>query len=504
MRIRHSSAQEVHLGFHSAEACKARFGLAGKFNAYYALLFLVLLVILAPIWIVKYPGMVDYPNHLVRCYMLAHYHDNPIWQQRFVVVHDPIPNLGIELVVMPLTRLLPLMVCGKVFLSLAAALYVLGCSAVGRYVTGKPNWLALIAAFTFYNQTLFMGFASYVLGIGFFLCAFAFWLRVRDRMTPFHFFLCCLLSIAAFLVHLTSITLLAVACFTVAFLDFLRNRKLPGFIVKVAWLACPLLLMVFFMKSSGRVGHLAWTSPIGKLHGLFQMFSSYRPMLNLIIGVVLLACALVILMRSKIHLTAVAGLVFLLLFFITPMEILTASYVDKRYIVPGFLLLVLSIEPRWGRWQKAAVAVALAVMTIRMGAITADWLTISRRSEQVLAMGQVLPEGSRIYALVPDADDTPKFDRGFIHVIQFWTLSRNADISTLFAMSGQQPLVTRHPPCGGPEWAECFASYDFVWTKVPPPSIREILLGIATPAVTWEKVTLWRVNRSSLSGQRAP
>src|ERR1035441_5642758 len=115
-----------------------------ELKAYYAALLVVLLMVLAPIWIVKYPGMVDYPNHLVRCYILAHYHDNPLWQQRYLLDLSPLPNLAIDLIVTPLLRILPLIVAGKVFLSLAAALYVLGCSEVGRTVIGKLNWLALV------------------------------------------------------------------------------------------------------------------------------------------------------------------------------------------------------------------------------------------------------------------------------------------------------------------------------------------------------------------------
>jgi hypothetical protein len=58
-------------------------------RAYYAVLVVVLAVILIPIWIVDYPGMADYPNHLVRCYILAHYHENPLWQQRSKKKHLP-------------------------------------------------------------------------------------------------------------------------------------------------------------------------------------------------------------------------------------------------------------------------------------------------------------------------------------------------------------------------------------------------------------------------------
>ena len=470
---------------------------AAESKAYYAALLIVLLAILAPMWVVDYPGMVDYPNHLVRCYILAHYHDNLIWQQRYFLDHSPVPNLAIDLIVTPLLRILPLLVAGKVFLSLTAALYVLGCSAVGRAVTGKPNWLALLCAFTFYNSALLYGFVNYVFGIGVFLCIFAFWLRIRNAMTPLRLLVCCLLSMVAYFTHLSSIAILGVACVTIALLDFIRDHRIRRLFVNVIWLATPVLLMVGFMKSNGRVGILEWSTVGGKLINLLSPVRSYSVAVDAGIIAVLIVCAVVILRGCKVHSIAVVSLVLLLLFLITPKTLFTSTSADSRYVIPCYLMLVLSIEPRWGRWQKAALAVALAAMLVRTGSITSNWLTINHRNQQVLAMGDGLPAGAHIYALQPVSSISAKLDRGFVHVIEFWTISHGADISTLFALPGQQPLVFRQTPCDVSELDKCLDSYDFVWTYDPPASARQIILRHAVPATTWENVTLWRVNRTA-------
>jgi hypothetical protein len=180
------------------------------------------------------------------------------------------------------------------------------------------------------------------------------------------------------------------------------------------------------------------------------------------------------------------------------MVLFTSSAADARYVIPAYMLLILSIEPHWGRWQKAALAVALAAMAIRTGSITADWLTISHRSEQVLSMGQILPAGARIYVFKP-ALNASKLDRGSSHVIEFWAVSKDADLSTFFALPGQQLLVRRQPLCDDPEWTKCLASYDYIWSYDPPASVRQDITRLATPAAVWEKVTLWRVNRTAAS-----
>jgi len=500
-----SLAGRVSCFLQPATAGEAQPVSARELKAYYAALLAVFFVLLVPIWIVKYPGMVDYPNHLTRCYILAHYHDNPVFQQRYILDRSPLPNLAIDLIVTPLLRFLPLLVAGKVFLSLAAALYVGGCSAVGRAVTGKPDWLALVCAFTFYNSQLLFGFVNFVFGAGIFLCVFAFWLRIRNAMTPLRFLFCCLLSIAAFLAHLSSVVILGVACCTVALLDFLRDRKARGLIVKLAWLACPLLFMeAFVKKNSGQIGTIAWGLPSEKLIALLTPVRTYSMAMDVGLISVLLLCAWAMLKGSKVYSAAVAGLVLFTLFLITPKVLFGMYPADARYVIYAYVLLILSIEPRWGRWQKAALAVALTAMVIRTGSIAANWRTISRRSEQVLAMGQDLPEGARIYVWRLPLGASPKLDRGFGHVIQLWAVSHDADVSTLFASRGQQPLLFRQPPCSDPELAKCFAGYDYIWTYDPPAALRQAVLPDATPVATWEKVTLWRVNRASASSVDNP
>jgi hypothetical protein len=492
-------------------------GLLGESKAYYAALLIVLAALLIPIWTVTYPSMVDFPNHLTRCYILAHYYDNPVWQQRFIVVHGPIPDLAIEIVVLPLLRLLPLMVCGRLFLSLAALLYVAGCSEVGRAVTGKTNWLALIGAFTFYNSALLLGFVNYLFGLGVFLCAFAFWLRVRNAMTPWRFLFCCLLSITAFLAHLSSIALLGLACVTIALLDFIQDRKLPRLLVKVAWLASPAPLIAGWLGSSAlhiantpksheQAGTIAWGTLGGKLATLLWPVRSYRMAADIGLVILLLVCALAMRKGCKVHRAAFAGLLLSGLFLVTPGVIYTTSAADARYVIPAFLLLILPVEPHWGRREKIALAVALAAMALHLGSITADWLTISRNNEQVLAMGDGLPQGARVYVFQPPVTLMTKRDRDYFHLIQFWTVSRGADISTLFTYPGQQPLLRRQPVCGNKEWTQCIDGFDYIWTYDPPTPLRQEISRLASAASTWDKVTLWRVNHAeapSLNGATA-
>jgi hypothetical protein len=466
-----------------------------EINLYYVAFFLVLAAVIAPLWIVDYPGMVDYPNHLVRCYILAHYHENPVWQQRYALDLTPLPNLAMDLIVAPLARWIPLITSGKIFLTLAATLYVIGCSELGRAIAGRPNWLALFAAFTFYNSSLLYGFVNYIFGVGVFLCVLAFWLRARNRMSAWRFFLLCFLGVVAWLSHLSSFAFLGITCTTIALVDFHRDRSIRHGLLNLAWLVCPVLLMMSFLRGSGSVGRVEWSTITEKATYLMSPIRSYSNLVDGIVLVVLIAGALVIARNSRFHQPAFAVPVMFVLFLVTPKVLFTSSAADARYVLPAFVLLVVSVETQWGRPQKAAFAIILLAMGMRTAGIATAWVAIDQRSRQLLQIGSVLPADARVYVVQPASTDIPKQDRGFVHTIEFWTVSRGASLSSLFAISGQQPLVLRQPVCLGSDWTKCLVDYDYVWTNAPSPSIRQDLLSMATPAASWEGVTLWRLPR---------
>src|SRR5579862_9898961 len=90
-------------------------------------LFLALNVLTClPIWLVAYPPLVDYPNHLARMYILYHHGDVEVFQQRYDRVAEVVPNLAMESIVIPLQAVVPVEVAGKIFLSLVLLAFHFG------------------------------------------------------------------------------------------------------------------------------------------------------------------------------------------------------------------------------------------------------------------------------------------------------------------------------------------------------------------------------------------
>ena len=441
--------------------------------------------------------MVDYPNHLTRCFVLAHYAADPVWQAKYYIVHTPSPNLAIDLIVAPLNHFLPIFVSGKIFLTLTALLYLLGCIWLGHAIIGKRNWIAPLAALTFYNSALLYGFVNYVFGVAVFLCAFAFWMQSRNRMSVVRFLLCCLLSLAAYLSHLSSFVFLGVACVTVAAMEWLRHRSLLLLVRQLAWLGCPVLMMAGFVKHGSKAagGGIEWATIKEKAIFLFGPIRTYSLAFDAVVLAIVLVCAVILVRKSKIHPAAMAGVAMFCLFLITPTALLTVSGADERYVIPAFLLLILSVEPSWGRAQRVAIVVATIAMIVRTGAIAVNWVAIDRREQQVLQMGSVLPENARVFVVGPHQErELPKLDRGFPHVINLWALSHHASVSLFFLIPGQQPLLSRQPLCDALE-SSCLAQYDYIWTDGPLPDTEQFVRSVADPAAVWESVTLWRIRR---------
>src|SRR5580704_19535091 len=78
-------------------------------------------MLLAPIWIVSFPPLLDYPNHLARAFVLAHLNDSHFsFQQFYRSDWGAYPYLGMDASLAVLGRLFPIETAGRVYLSLCA------------------------------------------------------------------------------------------------------------------------------------------------------------------------------------------------------------------------------------------------------------------------------------------------------------------------------------------------------------------------------------------------
>lgn len=464
---------------------------------YHVLLAVVAAAMIAPLLAFDYPGMIDYPSHLARCYIIAHFHAVPFWARYYRIEFGPIPNLAIEAITVPLMRLLHLapLVAGKIFLTLIALLYFAGCFAIG----GKSNWLAPLAALTFFNASLLWGFVNFMFGLSLAFLVFALWLRQRHRYGWGGFAGLCVLSLPVYLAHLGAIAILGLMCCAIAIPEWLEDHRFGKLILQLGWLGCPVALLFFgFFQRNGKLGRMAWPPLKQKAIHALSLVRTYHMRLDAGMAVLAAAGAIVLVWRSRWRRDlATVGVVLLAFYVIMPGKLFTASNIDGRFVAPACVMLALSLRPKWTRRRSVAFAALLLLMLARVGVIAWSWSRINARSRQALAMGSSLPPGARVDVLQTPRTPRDEFKRdiGLTRVVDLWAITRGSYESNIFAKAGQQPLIQRSDlaTCYAHPGSGCLEHFDYVWTDWAPPPLAADLRARAQPVARWRGATLWRI-----------
>lgn len=78
----------------------------------------------APIWLVSYPPLTDYPKHLLLAKVMNEFNDPIYPYSRFFELHRfPIPNIIFELAIIALLPVFNILTAGKIVLSLSMILF---------------------------------------------------------------------------------------------------------------------------------------------------------------------------------------------------------------------------------------------------------------------------------------------------------------------------------------------------------------------------------------------
>ena len=125
---------------------------------------LFVLMSLIPIWTVHTPPLVDYPNHMARMHIFVHAHESPTLQQYYEVRWAVLPNLAMDVVIPSLTKVVPLEVAGKLFLSLIFVLLSMGVLALHRALHDEYSAWPVLCEFFLYNNVFRLGFLNYLFG----------------------------------------------------------------------------------------------------------------------------------------------------------------------------------------------------------------------------------------------------------------------------------------------------------------------------------------------------
>jgi hypothetical protein len=434
-------------------------------------------LLLAPIWTVRYPLLIDYPNHLASAFALAHLNDPAFHLNQFYAANwNTYPYLTMDVLLLGLQRIVSIDIAGRLLLSLA----VLSVPAGAWFFIRRANpgqeslsvWALLVSSNLFFFLYGFLNL-QFSLAIGLFLLGV--WLRHLERPRAISWCALPPLTTMLYFTHLMSFGVVAVVMTVYAIVARLRWRQ-----ALFAWgLFLPGALLYLHATMSLHASHaLQFRSLAAKAAGLLVVVLSYSPAIDFLTLLVAIG-AVVWARRAKPrvawgrHWLWVTGCLFAL-YWIFPASYGAGMDADRR-LLPFVVLLGLGslrMAPKRGR---ALAAIAALLFGLRGSALEIDSVRAQPHLASMAESFRAIPKGARVLPLVDWAEGRPMVERHFwaYGVIQGGWFS-----PCLFHDPGVQPFAIKakvYNPYGpafaevkSVDWTAVRNDYDYVWSFRSP------------------------------------
>lgn len=425
---------------------------------------LILMVLLAPFFVVDVPAALDYPNHLARFYILAHPND-PVLSRIYAAHWSPLPNIGVDLIGAALLRVLPVHVAGRILLALSLVSPLAGTVVYARAAFGRWTWCSLGAGVVAFNGAFFFGSMNFLFSLGVALAGAAAWRVLRRRRDPAPAALAgVVIGLVAYLCHLLGFAffaLLIVAQEAEALLALRgdgrlrRDHVIRTAVILAAALGPSVALYVFTHRSLQRGDLVFWDWP-RKLVEWAKPFVIYDFWLTCLTAAVLLVVGAEV--RRRAQRASGVGLTLAtlaVLFVVAPYAVGGGADLESRFPVMAAFLVFGGLDPQLSLRQARAVAAALVALGVgRSADVAFNWRGHAGDLGELRAALASVGPGSKVLLALTGFQDQLREGRGRVlqgvsrvdeHMAALVALERHAFWPLLFADPGQQPVVVLPP-----------------------------------------------------------
>lgn len=423
---------------------------------------LALLVALTalPAAVTTLPPLIDFYSHIGRYKIELDLASSPLLQRNWDFEWKLIANLGIDLLIIPLSALFGLERAAWLVGVCLPPLVASGFLRTARAVHGHIPATALPALPFALAYPYQYGFVNFWLGVGLAFHLYAGWVSRRrsDGAASGLPFLAAGLGLWLTHVFAWGILGVLVGCAELARVWRDGERRL----VRLAWrlfarmwpLLAPLPLMVVWRRNGEGAASLGWFDWGLKLRHLTHVLRDQLHALD----IASLAAALFLIyfawrtprVSAKPELSLAAA-VFLGLFVLFPFVLFGSAYADARLsaVILATALLSFAVTERAGRTASLIAAAAVAFHVVRIAVGTAGFVAYDRDHQQKLAALDHVPRGARIVALV-GVDCAPPWRLPRLeHIPSLAILKRDAFVNAQWDAPGAQlviPLAGRGTP----------------------------------------------------------
>ena len=461
------------------------------------------------------PPLVDLPGHMGRYRVQLDLDSSPGLQRFYSFQFLLIGNLGVDLLVIPLSKIFGLELAVKLIILSIPPMTVAGFLWVAREVHGRIPPTALFALPFAYSFPFIFGFVNFALSMAFAMLAFGLWLQLARKG---HFRLRAALfvpiSFLIWLTHTFGWGTLGVLAFSAELvrqhdrgIGVARSAVNAG--IHCLSLAPPILLMLLWRNASGVGGETAdWLNWRAKLNWVFMALRERWFALDAASIVFVLFIILRAITSKRIGFSrnlSASALFLMLVYMLLPRIVFGSAYADMR--LAPFMLAVAVLAIRPGADQSASfvrgVALAgLAFFLLRIAATTVSFGLYDRDYDRELRALDHIPPGARLVSFVGMSCRTPWAMTRLEHLPGIALVRREAFSNDQWSMAGAQLLATDYPPaagfdrdpsqfvtrlqCHGELWRSLDASlrdfprnaFDYVWLVQPPAHDARLTAGL--------------------------
>jgi hypothetical protein len=473
------------------------------------------------------PPMVDLPGHMGRYAVQLDIAQSETLQHWYNFDWALIGNLGIDLLIVPLSAVFGLELAVKLIVLAIPMMTAGGFLWVAKEVHGRIPPTALFALPLAYNFPFAFGFVNFALSMALAFLAFAFWLRLaRLGKTGVRAAIFIPISLLVWVTHTFGWGTLGVMAFSAELVrqfDLKRPFYVAGFRAGLHALALtpPVLFMVLWRSGGHVTGQTAdWFNWNKKYDWLIMALRDRWETFDLVsLGLIGLVLAIGLLAFRKLQYSrnlAASALFLALVYLLLPRIVFGSAYADMRLVPYMIAVAVIAIRFRGEtdrEWGRVLAATGLLFFAVRTAGTTVSLWLYDREYDRTLAALDHVPREARLLTFTGRSCQDVWMMSRLEHISGIALVRRNAYSNDQWSMPGAQLLTVRYHEgrgfnadpsqlvtavrCRGEFWRpinkalERFPrnAFDYVWLVNPPPHDPELLRGLQP---------LWRSGSSVL------
>ncbi|MGB7624749.1 MAG: hypothetical protein WBN92_20575 [Terriglobia bacterium] len=481
---------------------------------YWRILFIVLLggILLIPIWLVEFPPLLDYPNHLAQTFVLSHLNDpNFHFSEFYGKEWHFYPYLTMNGFLMGMQQIIPLELAGRLFLSICALALPLCIWFFLRHANPGNDLLSFWSLLLSYNVFFLYGYLNFYLGVALSFLALGLWIRYLARPGLFRWVLSFAAVTGVYATHLFSFAIVGIVMTT-----YLLWKRASWRQFALSWLlflpGC--LFYIRIPMGIGAAHDLTFASVGDKLDWLTGFLRGYSPSIDRFTLIILLICALLAWWRNPEfkwnYEWALVSSILFILFWALPVGLGEGWDIYPR-VLPILFVALLSTA-HIGRRARWLLLVPLLLFFIRIVDISEHFLS-ERPALAVLAQSfDVIPKNARVLPIIDGSGDEP-LQRPYYHFWAYGTIRRGWLLPNLLSVPGMAALRFKsgiYRPdlswdldySNPPDWQKVRDNYEYVWAYNVP-RFASGLDSIGTVIFEEDDLKLYRLNKSTSITEQA-